>query len=209
MRSLRKTCVVKVSPDKPDSRAISRAAAIIRSGGLVGFPTETVYGIAADPLNKRTMARLYAAKERPRGKPFTVHISDLATIEEMGCGITKEARALIGKFWPGPLTIILKTRTGKKIGFRMPDNCVALELLKKVGVPVVAPSANLSGEEPPRTARDVLRYMDGKLDMLIDAGPASVGIESTVVDLTRGRPKILREGAIKERSIIKAVRSNG
>ncbi len=209
MRSSEKTRVVKVSADRPDGRAITRAAAIIRSGGLVGFPTETVYGIAANPLNGRAMARLYAVKKRPRGKPFTVHISDLAAIEKMGCAITKEAWALIGKFWPGPLTIILKTRTGRKIGFRMPDNCVALELLRKAGVPVVAPSANLSGEEPPRTAGSVLRSMDGKLDLLIDAGPASVGIESTVVDLTRGRPKILREGAIRGSLIMKAARSNG
>ncbi|MDD5422155.1 MAG: L-threonylcarbamoyladenylate synthase [Candidatus Omnitrophota bacterium] len=197
--------MLKIDPVHPDKKAIAAAAKVIRSGGLVAFPTETVYGLAASLLDEKALDRLYRVKKRPRGKPFTVHISDPACVRDAGYKITKEARRLIKEFWPGPLTIILRSRRGKKIGFRMPDHRVALELIKKSGVPVVAPSANISGRRAPVNAEDVLRSLGGKIDMVLDAGPADIGIESTVIDMTVTPPTILREGAIKKEDILKAV----
>ena len=204
MRYLLKTEVLKVNPARADKKSISRAARILRGGGLVAFPTETVYGLGANLLNKRAIDRLYRVKNRPKAKPFTVHISDLKMVERLGCHMSKKAEALVGRFWPGPLTIILKSKGGRKIGFRMPDNKVALELIKRSGCPVAAPSANLSGRKPPKSAEEVLRDLDGRIDLLLDAGRTRVGIESTVMDLTSRPPKVLREGAIKSRVLLEA-----
>ena len=203
MRSLKNTIVIKIDPERPDKRAIGYAAKIIREGGLVVFPTETVYGIAANRLDKQAMKNLAAVKKRPKGKPFTVHIADLSMIKKLNCAITGEAKALIDKFWPGPLTIVLKSKTGEKIGFRMPENLTALDLIKATGLPIVAPSANISGRRAPVTAEEVLKQLDGKIDILLDAGRTKMGIESTVVDLTVGPSKILREGAISHESLIR------
>ncbi len=205
MHSLKNTAVLKVNPDAPARELIDYSAKVIRGGGLVVFPTETVYGVAANFLKKAAIDKLYKIKKRPRGKPLTIHIASLDTIKVLGCKISKEAKALIYKFWPGPLTIILKSRNKKKIGFRMPDNKIALDLIKASGVPVVAPSANISGKNPPRSAKAVSKELDGKIDVLLDGGRTKVGIESTVVDLTAKPFKILREGAIKRSTIFKII----
>ena len=205
MSSLRKTRVLAVDPGRPDKKIISAAAKIIREGGLVAFPTETVYGLAANCADKRAMARLCRVKNRPKGKPFTVHIAARSIIKKMRCRVTKSAKALMDRYWPGPLTLVLASESGEKIGFRMPDNKVALGLIGSSGVPVVAPSANLSGSKPPVSAREVLKELDGKIDMVIDAGRTDVGVESTVVDMTLEPFKVLREGAIKEKAIRKAL----
>lgn len=197
MRSSIKTLVLKVAPENPDKKNILLAAKVLRCGGLVVFPTETVYGLGANLFDAQAVERLYRIKKRPRNKPFTVHISDLEMIKRIGCTITKEAKALIDKFWPGPLTIILKSNDGKKIGFRMPDNKIALELIGHARVPIIAPSANLSGKAPPKSPQEVLKYFDGKVDILLDGGRTRLGVESTVIDLTVKSPKILREGAIR------------
>jgi L-threonylcarbamoyladenylate synthase len=162
----------------------------------VAFPTETVYGLAANRLDASAVSRLYKVKGRPRGKPLTVHIADLSCIRKLGCRVNGEAKALIDKFWPGPLTIVLRRGSRGKVGFRMPANKVALYLIAASKVPVVAPSANLSGSSPPKSAREVLKHLDGRIDMLIDSGRTRVGVESTVVDLSRRPAVILREGAI-------------
>ncbi|MBI5143857.1 MAG: threonylcarbamoyl-AMP synthase, partial [Candidatus Omnitrophica bacterium] len=141
MRSLRKTLVLKITPENPAKGKIILGAKVLRGGGLVAFPTETVYGLVANLLDAEAVERLYRVKKRPKNKPFTVHVSDLAMIEKMGCTITRQARAFIDRFWPGPLTIVLKSWGNKKIGFRMPDNRIALELIRRAGVPVIAPSA--------------------------------------------------------------------
>lgn len=201
MGSLKKTKVFKVNREDPEKRILSHAAKIIRRGGLVVFPTETVYGIAANLLKDSAIDRLYRVKGRPRAKPFTIHIAGLAIIRKMGCKITKDARALIDKFWPGPLTIILRSKAGEKIGFRMPANRIALDLIKMSRAPVVAPSANPSGERPPTSAEEAMRFLDGKIDLVIDGGRTDVGIESTVIDMTAKPPKILREGAISKRTL--------
>ncbi len=196
---------VKIDPLNPDKEKIAAAAKIIREGGLVVFPTETVYGIAVNLLDKRAMERLYKVKARPEGKLFTVHISDLKMIRDMGCAITDKAEKLMAEFWPGPLTIILKSDKGEKIGFRMPADNTALELIRASGVPVVAPSANLSGKPAPVTAEEAMANLEGKVDMVIDGGRTTVGLESTVVDLTMDPFKVLREGAIKEEELSKKV----
>ncbi len=197
--------VVKIDPANPDKEIIAAAAKIVREGGLVIFPTETVYGIAANLLDEKALKRLYTVKGRPGDKPFTVHISDTKMVRDMGCVITGTAKKLTDRFWPGPLTIILKSGEGKKTGFRMPANKIALELIKASGVPVVAPSANLSGRPAPATAGETMADLDGKVDMIIDGGRTEVRLESTVVDLTVDPLKVLRAGAIKEADLLKAI----
>lgn len=200
-----KTYVVKIDPKRPDKKKINEAAEAIRKGLLVAFPTETVYGIAANFLDGKAVDNLYRIKKRPKDKPFTVHIADIGMIESLGCVMTKEALSLISKFWPGPLTIILKSRDGKALGFRIPANTVALELIRAAGVPIVAPSANLSGNKAPVSAEEVLKDLDGGIDLLIDGGPTDIGVESTVVDLTVDPPEVLRKGAIKPGEIEKII----
>jgi L-threonylcarbamoyladenylate synthase len=196
--------VIKIDPAKPDKEKIAAAAAIIKRGGLVIFPTETVYGIAANLLDKKAIERLYKVKARCAGKPFTVHIADLKMVRDMECEISGTAEKLTDKFWPGPLTIILKSHDGQKVGFRMPENKIALELISASGVPVVAPSANLSGRPAPVTAEDAAAGLEDKVDMVIDGGRTEVGLESTVGDLTVEPLKILRAGAIKAEDLLKA-----
>lgn len=192
---------VKINPRNPEPDLIASAADTIRKGGLVVFPTETVYGIAANLLDEKAIERLYRVKERPKDKPFTVHISDVKMIEKMGCELSKEALSLISRFWPGPLTIILKSADGKSVGFRMPANKIAFRLIEAAGVPVVAPSANLSGRDAPASASEAMKDLSGLVDMVLDGGRTEVGVESTVVDMTVVPPKILREGAIKKAEI--------
>ncbi|MDP2928789.1 MAG: L-threonylcarbamoyladenylate synthase [Candidatus Omnitrophota bacterium] len=200
-----KASVIKIDPVNPDKRLIASAAKVIREGGLVVFPTETVYGIAANLLDDSAVARLHRVKARPAGKPFTVHISDKSMIKDMNCPIPETAEKLMNRFWPGPVTIILASGSGAKIGFRMPANKIALELIRSSGVPIVAPSANLSGVNPPVTARQALMDLADKVDMVIDGGRTDVGVESTVIDVTTDPPAILRVGAISEEELLKAI----
>lgn len=198
-----KVYAIKIDPKRPDKKIIAEAADIVKKGGLVVFPTETVYGIAANLLDDKAITKLYEVKNRSRSKPFTVHISDIKMIEKMGCKVIGRAKALIDRFWPGPLTIILKSENGKTIGFRMPANRIALEFIKAAGVPIVAPSANLSGKDAPKSAKEALNGLEGRVDMVLDAGLTDIGLESTVIDLTAEPPKVLREGAIKAEDLKK------
>lgn len=191
-----KTEIVRLDAKSPDGNVIARAAAIVRNGGLVVFPTETVYGIAADALNGAAVARLREIKRRPDGKPFTVHIHDISQVGQMGCRLDDRAQALAARFWPGPLTIVVAGSCGTTTGFRMPDHDVALRLLRAADTPVVAPSANRSGARPPRTAPEAAAELDGLVDLVLDAGAAAVGVESTVVDLSQDPYVVLRAGAI-------------
>lgn len=205
--SLKKTAVLSLNSRNISRKKIGLAVKVLKRGGLVAFPTETVYGLGASLVSNRAIARLYKVKRRPANKPFTVHIAGTDAIQEMGCMVTGDAKALIKKFWPGPLTIILNSASGAKIGFRMPDNKIALALIKASGAPIIAPSANLSGSRPPKSAGEVLKQLDGKIDLLIDGGRTRVGVESTVVDMTVRPPAILREGAISRKRILSALRS--
>ncbi len=193
--------VFKLDPEFPDDKIIRTAALVIRNGGLVIFPTETVYGLGANYLDDFAIKRIYEIKKRPVSKKLTVHISDLGMIKHLGCSIPPSADRLIEKFWPGPLTVVLKSSGDESIGFRMPKHNVALKLIEGSGVPVVAPSANLSGKVPPTDAITAIRDLGDKVDVVLDAGQAELGVESTVVDFTFDDYKILREGAISKHEV--------
>ena len=196
MNLFKKIRILEINPVEPESAAIEIAAQIIREGGLVAFPTETVYGVGANLLNKNVIERLYRIKRRPSDKPLTVHIADMATLKDMVGDVSPAAQKLIDRFWPGPLTIILDSKDGKKIGFRMPSNKIALSLIKASEVPVVAPSANISGSTPPVNMEEVVEGLGDALDMVLDGGTTEVGQESTVVDATTVPCSIVRQGAI-------------
>ena len=190
----------------PDPRLIEEAAAIVREGGLVAFPTETVYGLAADASNPAAVARLNQVKGRPPEKPYSWHVHSVEQLEPLVGELPPPAVRLIERFWPGPLTIILPTKTGTTIGFRLPDHPVARAFLAACRVPVVAPSANRSGEPPPRDAQAVLESLDGAFDALLDAGPTPLGKESTVVEVQGNQVDIRRKGAISREEIDSAIR---
>lgn len=191
-----RTRILKVDPEHPDPAAIAEGAGVLRRGGLVAFPTETVYGLGANLEDPQAIQELYQIKQRPFEKQVTLHIARVAAVESSGVLIPPAARRLMEKFWPGPLTIVLRRPDGSTVGFRIPKHPVALSLLEEARVPVVAPSANLSGNPAPRSGQEVLRDLADKIDLLIDAGPTLLGIESTVLDLSQPRPQILRKGAI-------------
>lgn len=195
--------IIKVNADNPEKERIKEAAEILKKGGLVAFPTETVYGLAALHNNSAAMEKLYEVKNRPKQKPFTVHISKLEMVELLGCEMPYLAKMLIDRFWPGPLTIVLNVKDGKgTLAFRMPDNKICKELIDTLGVPIVAPSANLSGEKSPRSAEDVLKGLSNKIDAVVDGGQTRIGIDSTIIDATSFPYRILRKGAIRA-SVIK------
>jgi L-threonylcarbamoyladenylate synthase len=196
-----KTEIIKVDPVNPDKEIMNLAAAVIKKGGFVAFPTETVYGLGADYLNEKAIQRLYEVKDRPKGKPFTVHISNFDALIKLSCEVSPFAKHLIDRFWPGPLTLIFNTKSGEKIGVRMPCNKVAIEFISSCSNPIVAPSANISGKNPPRNAEDVLEDLNGRIDLLLNGGETEVGVESTVVDVSAFPYKVLREGAIYKSQI--------
>lgn len=197
--------IIKVNPDNPDAKSMKEAAGIVNSGGLVAFPTETVYGLAAAYNNKSALDKLYKVKNRPKNKPFTVHISSMDTIGKLGCDISPVTRVLVEKFWPGPLTIVLKVKDKEDtIAFRMPRGRIAKDLIDKSGVPIVAPSANMSGGKSPKTAEEVIDALNGTIDAVIDGGPTEIGVDSTIVDATGFPYRIIREGAIPAASIMDA-----
>ncbi len=202
-----KTEFVTLNPANPEGSSLSRAADILREGGLVILPTETVYGIAANQNNKKALERLSALKERPPEKPFSLLIDKKERVETLASDPGIAAYKLMGKFWPGPLTLVFTARSGGTIGVRMPDHEVALKVVSLADVPVVCPSANLNGKPAPVNFLDAIRDLDGKVDYALDAGPGRVGIESTVVDLTGSQVRVLREGAIKTSEIETAART--
>ncbi len=196
---------------------IAIAARIIRDGGLVAFPTETVYGLGANAFDEDAVARVYEAKGRPSDNPMIVHISRASDIGQLTRMLSPEIVSLIDNFWPGPLTMVIKKRpeipnrtTGglDTVGVRMPDNQAAIDLINMAGVPIAAPSANLSGSPSPTRAKDVIADLDGRVDAIIVGDDCRVGIESTVVDLTSEVPTILRPGIITAESLEAALGKN-
>lgn len=187
----------------PDAAGIERAAALLRAGALVAFPTETVFGLGANALDATAIARIYAAKARPADNPLIVHV---ARPQDIGRWAEADERAwrLVAAFWPGPLTLVLPSRGvlgDASIALRMPAEPIALRLLAACQRPVSAPSANRSGRPSPTTAAAAMRELDGKIEAVLDGPPAKVGIESTVLDLTGSTPLILRPGGIDQRQI--------
>ena len=190
--------------------ALERGASILRAGGLVALPTETVYGLGANALDAEAVAKIFAAKQRPAWDPVIVHIADLDMLEGLVEEVPKAARRLMEAFWPGPLTLLLKrsgavpdavTAGRPLVGIRMPAHPVALELIRRAGVPVAAPSANLFARTSPTTAAHVLEDLDGRIDAVVDAGATVHGVESTVLDPGQNPMVIYRPGAVTEEQI--------
>jgi tRNA threonylcarbamoyl adenosine modification protein (Sua5/YciO/YrdC/YwlC family) len=196
------TRVVKIDPKAIAQGAINEAAALLEDGGLVVFPTETVYGIAVNLLNKKAMERLKELKNRPAEKNFSIHLSDKIDVRKYAIDILPRAFKVMSRFWPGPLTLILSAPGGKTVGLRMPKNDVALRLLGRVDFPVIAPSANLAGHPAPRDAESALTELDGRVDMILDGGPTEFGVESTVLDARRLPFVVLREGYLKKEAVL-------
>ncbi|NLB80625.1 MAG: threonylcarbamoyl-AMP synthase [Clostridiaceae bacterium] len=184
---------------------IARAAEILRSGGLVAFPTETVYGLGADALNEHAVQKIFLAKGRPADNPFIVHIADYELLPLLVSETPEQAKKLMQLYWPGPLTVVLKKRDKipyvvtaglDTVAIRMPSNNIARALLKQCNIPVAAPSANISGRPSTTTAEHVMQDLDGKIDAVIDGGCCNIGLESTVIDLSGDIPVLLRPGGI-------------
>jgi L-threonylcarbamoyladenylate synthase len=197
--------IVRVDPQHPDAAAIEEGAAILRAGGLVAFPTETVYGLGADALSAAAVQRIYRAKGRPSYNPLIVHVTDAAAARRVAAEWPASANALASAFWPGPLTLVLMRRREipdivsaglPTVGIRVPAHPVAHALLAAARIPVAAPSANRSTMLSPTTGAHVAKSLGDEIDLILDAGPSLMGIESTVIDLTRELPTILRPGSI-------------
>lgn len=189
---------------------LDEPANIIKNGGIVVFPTETVYGIGANGFNEKAVRRIYEVKNRPLSKPINLLVANIDMINQVAKDITDIEYALIEKFFPGPLTIILKKRdvvpdivtaNGDTVGVRMPANDIALKLIEKAGVPLATPSANISGKPSGVNLLDIMNDFEGKVDYFIDDGPSKIGLASTIVQVIDGVPHILRKGSISEEEI--------
>ncbi len=200
-----KTAIYKLDSSNIDSEIIKKAANIISSGGLVAFPTETVYGLGANAFDKQAVEAIFKAKGRPQDNPLIVHVSSVEQAEKAAEVITPEARLLMEKFWPGPLTLVMNksplipdniTAGLKTVAVRMPSHPVALELIRLSNVPIAAPSANISGRPSTTNAQHVIEDLTGRIDMILDAGATEFGIESTVLDTTTTPMTVLRPGGL-------------
>jgi L-threonylcarbamoyladenylate synthase len=207
-----KTTLIKISSNK--KKVLSSAGLLIKAGELVAFPTETVYGLGANALDEKAVAKIFVAKSRPADNPLIVHISKPSEINLLVTEVPTNAKKLMKKFWPGPLTIVLKksnivpdivTAGMPSVAIRMPSNKIALELIKSSGVPIAAPSANTSTKPSPTTAMHVFEDLNGRIPLIIDGGKCEVGLESTVVDLSGDKPIILRPGKITLEQIEKVI----
>ena len=205
------TKLFSINSEKMDKVALKEAGDIIKKGGLVAFPTETVYGLGGDALNRESSKKIYAAKGRPSDNPLIVHISCMEDLEAIVKSIPKEAKALAEAFWPGPLTMIFEKSdkvpfetTGglSTVAVRMPKDAIALEFIRNSGGYVAAPSANISGKPSPTLAKYVMEDMAGRIEAVIDGGEAVIGLESTIVDLTGEAPMILRPGYITREMLL-------
>lgn len=194
--------------------AADEAAEIIKTGGLVAVPTETVYGLAGNGLDEEAVKQIYEVKGRPQVKPLSLMVPGAEAMDSYCEDVPQGARLLAERFWPGPLTIVLKAKDfipsivlagGDTVGLRCPDHPMTLELLKKAGVPFAAPSANPSGEESPKTAQKVWDYFSGKIEGIIDGGECGIGRESTIISMAQKPYRILRQGALAEKEIASAL----
>lgn len=191
--------------NETDYSKLKEPAQIIRNGGIVVFPTETVYGIGTNGLNENSIKRLYEVKQRPLNKPISLLVNSIEMIEQITQNISELEYKLIKKFMPGPLTIILKkkdiipnmlTANGDTVGIRMPENKIALKLIEYAGVPIVTPSANISGKPSGTDLKIIMKDFEEKVDYFIDGGKSKIGVASTIVQVINGKPHILREGVI-------------
>ena len=208
------TKIVKVDKEHPDEAAIKEAGEILKNGGLVAFPTETVYGLGGDGLNARSSEKIYQAKGRPSDNPLIIHIAQLEDLDKIAEDVPDSAKKLAEKYWPGPLTMIFKKKdivpietTGglESVAVRMPSHKVARALICYGGKYVAAPSANTSGRPSPTLAEHVIEDLNGKVDMILDGGEVGIGLESTIVDFTEKIPVILRPGYINQKMIAEVI----
>jgi len=199
------TEVIRVAPDSPDPTALARAAECLRRGGLVAFPTETVYGLGVNAFDRQAVRRLFAAKERPPHDPLIVHVTSIDSIAALATRVPAHLEKLARRFWPGPLTLIVPrsrhvpdevTAGLSTVAVRVPLHPVARALIEAAGVPVAAPSANLFSRPSPTQASHVIDDLNGRIDFVVDGGATTIGVESTVLDLTSDPPTILRPGAV-------------
>ncbi len=213
-KPMKQTLLLKVNSQKPDLSKIETAARIIQEGGLVAFPTETVYGLGADALNAAAVLALFEAKKRPLDNPPIVHIADVEEVYKLTKEVSEKAELIMQRFWPGPLTLVFKrssivpnvTVAGlDTVAIRMPKHKVALALIKQSGCPIAAPSANLAGKPSPTTAHHVYEDLNGRIDAILDGGPATIGVESTVLDLSVDPPMVLRPGGTTFESLKKVL----
>ncbi|MCS6777324.1 MAG: L-threonylcarbamoyladenylate synthase, partial [Chloroherpetonaceae bacterium] len=209
-----RTRVLPVNPVHPEPGAIAQGADCLRAGGLVAFPTETVYGLGASALDAAAVARIYAAKGRPAHNPVIVHVADVVQARSLVTEWPEQADLLAARFWPGPLTLVLPRNAqvpdivaagGPTVAIRWPAHPVAQALIRAAGVPVAAPSANRSMHISPTRAEHVLRGLTGKIDLVLDGGPTPGGIESTVLDVTAMPPRLLRPGLVTAGQIAQVV----
>ncbi|ABE51156.1 L-threonylcarbamoyladenylate synthase [Methanococcoides burtonii] len=204
-----KTLVIRADSHNFEEE-LTRAADIIKEGGIVAFPTETVYGLGANALDPDAVKKIFKAKGRPADNPLIVHVASKDQCNDLAKNISQTAFKLMDEFWPGPLTLILKAKkvvpeitTGglDTVGLRMPANEIALEFIRRSGTPLAAPSANTSGRPSPTSAEHVTQDLEGKIDAIIDGGMVEIGLESTVVDITGDIPAILRPGKVSAEDI--------
>jgi len=202
--------ILKVDAATPDADAIARASRVLQSGGLVAFPTETVYGLGANALDADAVARIFVAKGRPARNPIIVHVADFEGAKALVADWPEIAQTLAERFWPGPLTMVLPKRPivpdivtagGATVALRVPSHPVALALLRDCGLPLAAPSANASTELSPTLAEHVARSLGDKIDLILDAGATTGGLESTVLDVTCTPPRLLRPGLVTRTDI--------
>lgn len=208
------TKIIRIEEENIDMQAVAQAGRIIRKGGLVAFPTETVYGLGGDALNSASSQKIYEAKGRPSDNPLIVHIAEMGALSRIVKEIPEAAYQLAERYWPGPLTMIfnksdcvpLETTGGLgTVAVRMPSNRIARALIRESGGYVAAPSANRSGRPSPTVAKYVIEDLEGKVDMIIDGGTTDIGLESTIIDLTGDKPVILRPGYVTEKMLKQAV----
>lgn len=211
----RSTRVVRVDANRPDAGAIEKAAAVLRQGGLVAFPTETVYGLGADASSPGAVEGIFRAKQRPSTNPLIVHVGDVDQARRLASRWPDRAEALAEAFWPGPLTVVVPAAESvpdavtaglDTVALRLPSHPVARGLIEAAGVPVAAPSANLHTEVSPTTAEHVLEGLEGRIDLVVDAGAVSVGVESTLVSVVDSPAEVLRPGMIDRRQLSEVVK---
>jgi L-threonylcarbamoyladenylate synthase len=197
--------VLTVDPVSPSLSAFKEAVALLWKGGVVAFPTETFYGLGANAMDPEAVTRIYRIKGRPESKALLVLVDSVKMAESLAVEIPAEARELMARHWPGSLTLVFKaapeipeelTAGTGTIGIRMPGHPVALGLVRAAGLPITAPSANVSGAEPPTTAESVRAVFEGKIDLILDGGPTTGGLPSTILDVSVTPPRLIRQGAV-------------
>jgi L-threonylcarbamoyladenylate synthase len=208
------TKIIQLSTEHPDVDKIQYAVEVLHAGGLVAFPTETVYGLGADALNAGAVQKVFEAKGRPSDNPLIVHIASLENVQQFTASISEKGLQLARRFWPGPLTLVFQKKINipdgvtaglETVALRVPDHPVTLELLRQFKGGIVGPSANVSGKPSPTSAEHVYNDLNGKIDLIIDAGPTMIGVESTVLDITVDPPVILRIGGLSREDIEKEI----